>query len=205
MLIYGMPSYQLGADTEPDTATAQSALRGMRRSLTGWLKYRQINDDVAAGKKRAKYPAATAKVMLMQNRDWAGEQKIANQLHALLSEVFDAAELPSADVKKDPNAAVRLAKIAISGKLPSETNAPQAQGLIWLWPLVVVAGLVAFTITSYVSTQAEVQKDKEHKECIQSGACTDYGFWLKVASIGVVGYLVWDRLGIGSKLKGAKK
>jgi hypothetical protein len=205
MMIYGMPAYQLGDDDAPDPAVAKAALRRMRGALARWLKFRLRNDAVAAGKRRAKVPPKVAKVMLEQNRDWAGEQKLADQIHALLSEVFDPAALPSADLRKNKDAAVELAKIAISGKLPDEAGTPTAAGFVWLWPMVAIAGVVAFTIATYIRTQAEVQMDKEHTECIKMGACTDYGFWLKAAAIGLGGYFLWTRTSLGTKIKGALK
>lgn len=207
MLIYGMPAYQMGmgADDVPDVEVAKAALARMKRSLSDWLRFRARNDAAAEGKVKAKFPPGTVRVMLSQSRDWAGEQKLANQLHALLSEVFDARELPDPDVKKDPAAAVKLAEIAIAGKLPDEANAPSDTGFIWLWPMVIVGGLIAFTITSYVQTQADLQKEKERLECIKVGACTDWGFWVKAAAVGVIGWLVWDRMGVGDRVKGALK
>lgn len=203
-MIYGPPTYQMG-DEAPTAAAARRELKDMQGALKKWLKYRQLNDDVASGKIKTKVPREIAALRLSQNRDFEGEQKLANELHALLSEVFDSASLPDPRLGKNVSAAVKLAKIAIAGKLPSDVDNSSAAGFVWLWPMVIVLGMVAFTITSVVKTQAEAQAEKEHTECIKSGACTDYGFWLKVAGVAVVGWILWDKVGLGDRIKGALK
>lgn len=175
--------------TPAEKAKAEVRIRKMRASLKEWLKFRGRMDDVATGKRKAKVPAHVVAKTLPLSRDWGLEQRIAVQLHALLSEVRDANSLPNPDIAKNPNAAVELAEIAIAGKLPSEANAPSAQGFIWLWPAVVVVGLVMFTIMSKISSDADVAKEKERIECIKAGACTDSGFWLKMAGLSVVGLI----------------
>jgi len=206
--IYSAPAYQMGdsdkkdamAVTPGEKAKAEAEIKRMQNSLKAWLKYRKINNEVAEGKRSAKIPPGIYKKILSSRRDWALEQRMALELHALLSEVFDAAQLPDPDMSKNPEAAVELAKIAIAGKLPSEAQSAEAQGIIWLWPAVVVVGLVLMTIMSKIRNDADVAKEKEHIECIKSGACTDYGFWLKIGGIALVGWIVWDKMGLREKI-----
>lgn len=190
------------ADVSPaEAAKAERELKRMQASLRGWLKYRARNDAVAQGKAESKLPADAAKNLLWRNRDWAGEQKLAEQLHTLLAEVMDASRLPDPDVRADPQAAVKLAKIAIDGKPPSEAKAPQAQGLFWVWPVVIVVGAVLFTIMTAIRSRADVQKEKERIKCIEAGACTDYGFWLKFGGAALGLWIVWDKFGAREAFK----
>lgn len=204
-MIYSSPSYALGETVEQ--IKAKNELRRMKTALKKWLHYRALNDAVAMGKREAKIPAAVARQRLSTQRDWELEQRIANDLYTLLAEVIDTGKLPNPDINKDPNAAVKLAQIAIAGKLPDETVSPQEQGFIWLWPAVVVVGLIAYTISSKLSADAELAAEKEKYKCIQSGGCTDYGFWLKAGGVAIVAWIVWDKLGARERLTGilAKK
>lgn len=220
--IYAAPSYAMGDETPSAPVTreraakAKSELRKMRDSLADWLRYRRIATKIATGKaadvpdpilKRpgARPPAPKALAFKLSRERYEREQALALQLHALLSEVFDAAKLPDPDVSEDPDAAINLAKIVISGKLPGEVPAPSETGLIWLWPVAIIVGGIAFTITSHIRNEAEVAKERERLECIKAGKCTDYGFWLKVGAVGFLGWLAWDKLGVGKKVKGALK
>jgi hypothetical protein len=171
-----------------NNATAE--LGRMKRSLKQWLKYRRRNDEATG-------------VMLVRvgERDWGIEQKLANELHVLLSEVFDAGLLPSPNIQRNPDAAVQLAEIAISGQLPNESAGPEAQGIVWMWPLVIVAGGLAFVATTAIRSYADVAKEKERLACIRAGACTDSGFWLKVGAIAFVGWFAWEKMGVGGKVK----
>jgi hypothetical protein len=229
MAIYGGASYQMGADeavvqaaaNAPITASqAQAgkvALAKMKRSLKAWLKYRAMNDQIAAGSAStiptplfrtpgaAPPPPAVMGLRLRRER-FADESELAAQLHSLLSEVFDGGTLPDPDVQKNPNAAVELARIAIAGRLPGDADVmPTAQGFFWLWPLVIVVGAIAFVITTAITSSADVAKEKERIECIKAGKCTDTGFWLKVGSIALVGWIVWDKMGVGARVKRAVK
>lgn len=224
METYGSPSFSMGADDEAMVAsaatsplTAQQAraakteLKKMRRALEGWLRYRAINDRAAAGQAKAallKRPGAKAPpppvIALRLRRERAAyEQGLANDLYALLAEVFGGEALPSPDVGKDPQAAVKLAMIAVSGKLPGEGSAPTATGLIWLWPLALVLGAVAFVLSSKIRSDAETAQERERLQCIRDGHCTDSGFWLKVGAVGFLGWLAWDRMGLGQRVTGA--
>jgi hypothetical protein len=184
-----------------EKSKAEKRIKSMRRSLKGWLKARIRNDEAAMGKVKAKVPPEVLAKTLPLARDWAGEQRIAVELHALLSEFMDASRLPDPDIAKDPNSAVKLAQIAINGKLPVEASRPTPQGafpVVFIWPVVIIVGMVAFTIMSKISSDADVQKHKEEQISLRSGAITDSGFWLKMASISVIGLIVWnnrDKLG----------
>lgn len=181
-------------------AAARRELARMKRSLKSWLKYRRRNDRVARGEVKARVPAYLAARTLQRDRDYAGEQKLADDLYVLLSQLHDPSQLPVPDVAADPNAAVKLATIAITGTLGAEAPGPQAQGII---PLVILTagGVLLLTATSFISNRAEVQKEKERLKCIRDGACTDYGFWLKAASVAVLGYFIWEKTGVGKKVK----
>lgn len=159
---------------------AQSQLAKMKRELRRWLKYRKMNDEIIEGKR----PSKVSPEYLLKMRDYSTEQRIATRLHLLLSEVFDNQKLPDPDIKKDPDAAVKLALIAISGKLPSETSTPESQGIIWfVWPLIALATIATIGLVTKISSDAETARERERLECIKAGACTDYGFWIKLASV----------------------
>ena len=174
---------------------ANAQLHAMRRSLASWLKYRKWNDDVVAGTRPSKkWPRAVAAQYASQ-RDWSVEQKLADQLHALLSEVMPNAALPSPDVHTNPNAAPQLATIAITGQAPLAT--PEAQGAspAWLWPVLIVGGLL-LAVTTAIGSYADVAKTKEQYACIQAGACTDYGFWLKAGGVAALAWFLWTQTSI---------
>lgn len=202
------------AATAPiSSAQAQAAkaeLVRMRASLARWLKYRTMNDALAAGAnvpqpllknpRAHRAPAAVIALRLAQGRR-GDEAELAAQLHQLLSEVFDAATLPDPDTTKNPKAAVQLAQIAISGAVPGESARPAAAGFVWLWPLVIIVGALVFVIATAIKTNADAAAERERLECIKSGACTDYGFWLKVGAIGFISWFAWDRMGVGDRVK----
>lgn len=181
--------------TLAEKAKAEAELRKMKSSLVGWLKYRAINNEVAAGTRKAKIPPGLAKKNIEEGRDWGLEQKLANQLHVLLSETFDAGQLPTPSLQRDPEAAVKLAQIAIAGKVSGESAGPAGVGLFWMWPAVVVVGLVLFTVVYKIRSDAALAEEKERIECVKMGACTDYGFWLKLGGVAVLGWFVWDKFG----------
>ena len=194
-----VPIAEVAPVTPTEKAKAERRIKSMRRSLKRWLKKRRINDEAAMGKRKAKVPAHILAKTLPLARDWALEQRLAIQLHGLLSEFMDASQLPNADIAKGPNAAVKLAQVAISGKLPNEANTPTPQGILpvlFIWPILIVVGMVMFTIMSKISSDADLAELKEHNRCVETGACTDSGFWLKMGAIAVVGWVVWDKLGV---------
>ena len=199
----------------PDSSSqAKASIKAMQASLRSWLKYRRIMDEAASGTRTppalfrmptAKpLPASVIKSGLRKNR-YDSEQELANNIHGLLVECgLDPATLPDSDVAMNPEAAVNLAEIAISGKCEGDLAAPQAQGLIWWALLIPVAGVVVI-ISAIIKNRADVAKEEERLRCIQSGQCTDSEFWIKAASIGVLGWLAWDKMGLREIAKGAQR
>ena len=185
--------------TPAEKAKAEKRIKRMRRSLKRWLKARAINDEAAMGLRKAKVPAAVLAKTLPLARDWNLEQRLAVQLHGLLSEFMDAAQLPNPDIAKDPNAAVKLAQIAVGGRLPSEVSSAQAQGVILpvlVWPVVVVVGMVLFVVMGKISSDADLATLKEENRCKESGACTDSDFWMKLGAVALFSWIVWDKFGL---------
>jgi hypothetical protein len=203
------------ANAPVSSAQAQAAKRelvAMRASLTKWLHYRRLNSHMAGGVsvvpdaafKRPgakRLPPAVLTLRLAAGRK-RPEAELAMQLHQLLSEVFDASELPSPDTEKNPDAAAVLAMIAISGKLPGEAPS-SAVGFIWMWPVVIVVGALAYVISTAIRSSAEQAAERERYECIKSGACTDYGFWLKLGAVAFIGWIAWEKFGGGVRVKRA--
>lgn len=192
-------------------SASEAKIRAMKASLSRWLKYRRIMDEVATGARTRRAilaapgarptPPAVLQATLRQERHFE-ENQLALHLHALLSEIMDASQLPSPDVEKDPDAAVKLALIAISGQLPGEAGTATPTGIIWMWPLLIVGGAVLI-ISAVVKNMADVAKEKERLRCIREGACTDSGFWIKIGAVAFLGWLAWDKLGLGAKITGA--
>lgn len=182
---------------------AVAALRQMRRGLRGWLKYRRRMDDYVRGEveapllfRRAKpLPPAAVAATLRRDR-LAEETDLAETLHALLVETgCDASALPRPDVAADPDAAVKLAEVAIRGVCPEEVSSAQAQGIAW-FVLAIPLGAAVLVLSQVISSKADVAMEKERLRCVQSGACTDAGFWLKWGAILVGGWVAWDKLGL---------
>lgn len=172
-------------------AQAKAKLEGMKRSLKGWLEYRQKVDAVASGKVPGKVAPQVLAAKLRADR-FAEEDALAGQLYQLLAQVIDPKRLPSPDVEQDPNAAAKLAVIAIVGGVEGDQPAPVAQGGIGtIWPLALIAG-VALVIMHGISSAADVAKEKEKTRCIQSGACTDSGFWVKAAALVGIAYVGYN-------------
>jgi len=192
-----------GMVAEQDGATkrrqAKAELARMKSSLKGWLRLRHRNDQVAAGAVKAKAPAWLVAQTLSRDRDWEGERKLAADLYVLLSEVYDPQSLPDPAKR---GAAVRLAQIVLRGKLGPESPGAQAQGFVGLL-IMTVGAVIVLTVSAAISNRAEIQKEKERIECIKAGACTDSGFWIKVASIGFIGWMLWDKAGLGKRIKSA--
>lgn len=186
-----------------EVSAAARELAKMRKSLKGWLEYRMKNDQVATGQVPSKYPPALAAKLIAADRDWAVEQKLALQLHALLSETMPDADLPSPDVRRNPNAAPQLALLAIAPEqAPVSVVGPQAQGGFPMppWPVIIVAA-VALVLLTAIKSYADVAKEKEHYACIKAGACTDYGFWLKWGAVAFIGWFAWEKIGVGDHIK----
>lgn len=188
--------------SKTDVAKSKVELDRMRKSLQGWLKYRTLNDAVVAGTAPTSKPRSFAIAVIQQGRDMAAEQKLARQLYVLLSETMPGVELPEPDVQVNPKAAVQLARIALEGPTPSS---PASQGAIaWWWPAI-IAGALLMTVVTIVKTSADTAREKERLACIQAGACTDYGFWLKAGGVAALVWVAWFHMGVGERLKGALK
>jgi hypothetical protein len=183
---------------------AKLELGRMRGALRSWLNYRLRNDIVLAGNEppgRSGKLKADAKLIVARARDLNLEQRLATQLHALLSDVIKNARLPDPNIRNNPHAAVELAQIALGDR----TVAPGLAGLgsiPWL-PLAIVGG-VLLTITTAIKSQAELAAEKERLACIQAGACTDYGFWMKAAAVLGIGWFAWTQLGLRERVKRMK-
>jgi hypothetical protein len=187
--------------SKSDVQQARVEIDRMKRSLRGWLKYRTLNDAVAAGDAPTKKPRAFAREVISQSRDWNAEARLAKQLFVLLSETLPGVQLPDPNVAVNPQAAVQLAKIALDGP---PASSPQAQGAWYLsWPVLVVGGLL-LAVTTVVQSMADVAKEKERLACVQAGACTDHGFWLKAGGIAALVWVAWQ-MGLGERVKKALK
>jgi hypothetical protein len=204
-----MAAPQMGITTSA-VSRASTELEKMKGSLKGWLKYRQLNDDVLAGRAKTKIPPGLAQRIVAQSRDVAAEQDLANKLHALLSELLPGANLPDPDLGSNRNVAVQLAQIALAGgQAQSQSSmagilSASSASHPWLWPVLIVGGLL-LAVTTAVKTAADVAKERERYACIQAGACTDYGFWLKAGGVTVLAWFAWTQLGVGDAVRGLMK
>lgn len=189
--------------TTTEVQQASAELARMRRALGAWLKFRGLNDQVLAGTAAVRKPITYGQRVVMASRDMGVEQDLATKLSALLQVVMPGQPLPDVDVTSNPDAAVQLAQMALAGgqavSSPTATSGLLGGAHPWLWPLLIV-GAVFLTVTTAIATAADVAKDAEEKACIEAGACTDYGFWLKVGGIAVAAWFVWDRMGVGQAL-----
>lgn len=189
----------MGSITTTEVQRAATELARMRGSLTSWLRYRTLNDRVLAGTAAVRMPLPYARRLVAQSRDMEVEQDLANKLHALLEVVAAGQELPNADLRSNPAGAVQLAQVAIMGG--TQVSSPTATGGLFsgghpmMWPLLIVGALL-ITVTTAIRTVADVAKDREEKACIQAGACTDYGFWLKAAGIAIGAWFAWTHMGV---------
>jgi len=184
------------AITTAEVQQAASELARMRGALASWLKYRTINDRVLAGTAQVRKPMPYAQRVVASRRDVAVEQDLANKLSALLGAIMPGQMLPSSDLSSNPQGAVELAQIALTGGAagPAATGGFATPG--WLsWPVLIVGGLLLVALTA-IKSAADVAKDQEEKACIEVGACTDYGFWLKAGGVAVLAWLAWEKLGI---------
>lgn len=188
--------------TTPEVQRAAAELARMRGALTGWLKYRTLNDRVMAGTAKVRKPLSYAQRVVASGRDMAAEQDLASKLYALLGAVMQGQTLPNADLRSNPQGAVQLAQIALMGG--TQVASPVATGGLggmfgaaghpWLWPVLIVGGLL-ITVTTAIKTAADVAKDREEKACIEAGACTDYGFWLKAGGVLALAWFAWTHAG----------
>jgi len=196
----------MGAITIKQVSKATAELASMRRSLAGWLKYRTINDGVLAGTVATRKPKGYAQRAIAGARDTASEQDLADKLSTLLAEIMPDVQLPNADLRSNPHGAVQLAQIALNGSAPVMTTAPSATGAThpWLWPVLIVGGLL-LGVTTAIKSAADVAMTKEQTACIEAGACTDYGFWLKAGGIAMLAWFAWRELGVGDVVKSVIK
>jgi hypothetical protein len=183
-----------------EVQAAAAELTRMRSSLAAWLRYRTLNDRVLAGTAPVKKPLTYAQRVVAGGRDMAVEQDLANKLHALLEVVMAGQDLPNADLRSNPAGAVQLAQVALMGGV--SVPSPVATGGLlsaashpWIWPAIIVGALLV-TVTTAIKTAADVAKDREEKACIEAGACTDYGFWLKAGGALAIAWFAWKELGV---------
>lgn len=191
------------AITTKAVSRASAELAHMRSSLVSWLRFRTINDAVMAGTLTTTKPRAEAQATIRAARSVETEQDLADKLHALLEEVMPDVLLPNVDLRSNPNAAVQLAQIAITGNAPVMQSSPSALGMIpapWIWPVVIVGGVLILGVVA-IRSAADVAKDEEEKACIRAGACTDYGFWLRSAAAVGIAWFAWEKLGVGDRVK----
>ena len=203
-LTYAGPGYSLGADETPgDKARAAAALRAMQASLKKWLKYRNAMNVAALEEKPGKRHGVIVKADALREERYATERQLASSLFALLTECgMPASALPSADVAADPDAAAKLAEIAIAGRCAAESSSPSPTGIIW-FILIPVAGVILLA-SQWIKSQADVAMETERLRCVQSGHCTDEGFWIKVGAIALLGWLAWDKFGVREALSKKK-
>lgn len=189
------------AITTADVGKARAALLGLRGSLTKWLKYRQMNDDIASGKlPSSKLPQNVAAQVAVGMRNAQRELALAQQLHALLTDLMPDTQLPAAE---DSGAAVSLAKVAVLGaSAATTTSAPATTGSVSAWPILIVGGLL-LGVTGKIRSDAEVAAEHEHRACIRAGGCADYSFLWKVAGGALLGWVAWTRLGLGDAVHDA--
>jgi hypothetical protein len=183
--------------TASETAKAKARINKMRASLKDWLRYRTVLTDLAQGKRKGKVPAQVVAKWLEQEHDWAGEKRLAIRLHAMLSEAMDSSLLP--DPSKDREAAVKLARIAISGKLPGEASSPSPTGVVWFIPAAVVIAMVMYGYSAKVEAEADVQKERLKYECIKNAgwmACSGPGALVAAAAFAGLAWLAWDKFGL---------
>lgn len=189
--------------TMAEVGAAKTKLSRMRRKLVKWLEYRKIVDDVASGARPTKKAAAREIARQQISQRGPAELELASRLHSLLSTIEPDIALPE---PSSSGAAVALAGFAVTGKLPSTGSTQGGLGSIggaahpWMWPALIVGGLL-LAVTTVIHTAADVVKDREEKACIASGACTDYGFWLKAAAALGISWFVWKEMGVGDVVK----
>ena len=188
------------AALEPDgAAAAKRALQRMKRSLKSYLKIRSKLTDLMSGKRKGKIPASLARNII--DLDPVGEQKLANDIYILLSEVHDPATLPL----PSPDSVVALATIAITGEVGRASDGPVAQGFI---PILILAGagVLLLTITSFISNRADVQKEKLRIECQKAGECsTTSETIVKFGAIAFVAWFAWEKMGVKNKFGKGRK
>jgi hypothetical protein len=190
-----------------DVARSQTELNRMKHSLAKWLKRRAMVDQVAQGVLPTSKPVAYAAQIATNAQSLRNEQQLANQIHILLEQVNPDATLPNPDLSANADGAVQLAKMVLGIADPA-TAAPTATGLWgmapWMLPVIIASALL-IGITTAIKSAADVASQKEQDACIEAGACTDYGTWLKWAAIVGLAWFAWEKMGVGDKIKSAIK
>lgn len=192
------------AITVPDVQVAAAELARMRRSLAAWLKFRALGDRVLAGTVVPRKPILYAQRVIASSRAEGFEQDLATKLSALLGALMPGQRLPQADLSVNPMGAVQLAQIALQGgavaRSPSATGNLGAAAHPWLWPVAIVGGLL-LVVTTAIKTSADLAAQKEQNACIEAGACTDYGFWLKAGGVLFLAWFAWEKMGVSDLVK----
>lgn len=195
---------QTPAITTTQVQRASRELEGMKRSLAAWLSFRKRNDAVLAGAP-SRLPPPLARQAILSSRNMVVEQELSSRLHTLLAEL-GVKGLPDPNVHTNPAAAVQLAQLALAGGAPAMGGIFSAASSShpWLWPVLIVGGLL-LAVTTAVKTAADVATERERYACIQAGACTDYGFWLKAGGVSLLAWFAWKELGLGDTVRGLVK
>lgn len=183
-MIYSPVNYGLG-DTAGGHASAAELLQ-MKRSLGRWLGYRQALDQKIGAN------ASVTRDRLQT------EQPLAEKLHSLLTQAgYSANDLPVPDVSVFPNAAATMAQMVITGPNPMQASARQGAGAsaLGIWPILIGVAAVLWVVASAIKNVADNAAEKERIRCIQAGACTDSGFWLKAGAIAFIAWLGWEKFG----------
>lgn len=196
------------ASTSTDNVRrAKHELDKMRSSLRKWLKYRTLVDQVAAGSVSTSKPTQYAAYIATTAQTQRSEQKLATQLSILLAQVYPDMTLPNADISGNALAAVQLAQIALgdpSAPIVTATPTPSAGLAPWVLPVIIASALL-IGITTAIKSAADVQMQAEHDACIESGACTDYGWWMKWAAVLGLAWFAWEKMGVGERVKKSLK
>lgn len=193
------------ATTTDNVRRAKHELDKMKSSLAKWLKYRAIVDQVAAGALQTTKPQSYASYVATTAQSQRNEQKLASQLSILLAQVYPDMTLPNADLAGNPAAAVQLAQIAL-GQPSAAVAGPAATAGMAPWVLpVIIASALLIGITTAIKSSADVSMQAEHDACIEAGACTDYGMWMKWAAIVGLTWFAWEKMGVGERVKRSLK
>jgi len=191
------------ATSTDNVRRAKVELDKMQSSLKKWLKYRGLVDQVAAGTARTSKPQSYAAYIATTAQAQRSEQKLASQLSILLAQVYPDMTLPNTDLAGNPSAAVQLAQIALGQPAPAVAGPAATAGMApWVLPVIIASALL-IGITTAIKSAADVQMQAEHDACIEAGACTDYGMWMKWGAILGIAWFAWEKMGVGARIKSA--
>lgn len=189
------------ATSTDNVRRAKVELERMQGSLRKWLKYRALVDQVAAGQAQTSKPVAYAAYVASTAQAQRSEQRLASQLSILLAQVYPEMTLPNADLAGNPLAAVQLAQIALGQPAPTISSPTSTAGMApWVLPVIIASALL-IGITTAIKSAADVQMQAEHDACIEAGACTDYGMWMKWAAVVGLAWFAWEKMGVGARVK----